>query len=117
MKQPVEPEEFKRRHLRNQYALKAVGWSFVLIVITSVYGGMLWAVWGSGYPDIFTITLLIGGTLAAFLGAIPFFSLLKNADSAIDYHHSYKSLINLNAWNAQQEELKRLQDLLKEDGL
>ena len=117
MKQPVEPEVFKRRHLRNQSALKTAGWSVILTVIASVYGVWLYAAWGSEHPDIFTMVLRMGGTLAGCLGSLPFFCLLKNAGAAIDYHHSYKILINLNAWNAQQEELRRLRNIMKEEGL
>lgn len=117
VKQPVDPEVFKRRHLRNQSIFKAAGWGVVIMAIIAAYGLVLWAVWDSEYPDALPLATIMGGTVAVLFGCMPFFYLLENASFALDYHHYYKSLMNLNAWNAQQAERARLRDLLKEEGL
>ena len=115
MKKPVDPDIYRARQERDgdivQFLASLVG----LLVIAAIFFGVFWFAWGNT-DAMFAVGVI--GVICSFVPAtVCVLGIAESVSSIIDTRKYISRKLNEKAWNAQQEELKRLQNIIDEEGL
>lgn len=119
MKAPVDPDVLRYRLVRREAGINLAIWGVVtLAAITAWIGGLVIAHAEGGGAGMFMYAFI---TLAAGIYFIPLSIMTFEPDNPVEKYMSaafdLKIIENSVAWHAQQEELRRLRDIMKEEGL
>lgn len=115
MKQPVHPDVLKSKQYRNKYILGALFSVLGIVAIAGVFSLVLWLTWGHG-PAL-AMVAIVGSAVTLLVGGLCIGGLIDNCIQAVDEHNAFRYMLNQHAWNTQQEELARLQRIMKEEQL
>ena len=119
MKQPVHPDVLRPRLKRREAGLKLALWTVVILAVIAAWVAMLAFVYVSkGIDDAF---VFFGISFGLAVALIPLFVMACEITNPLaeylDAAYDLKVIENRAAWNAQQEELRRLRNIMKEEGL
>ena len=119
MSAPVDPQLMRAKQLKREAGIKLVIWAVVTLTLVAAGGVALVLAYMLGGGESLAVTA--GVLFAAVFFLVPMGIMAFELDNPIT-EYLYQSrqsaeLTNKIAWNSQQEELKRLQDLLKEENL
>ena len=119
MSAPVDPQLMRAMQLKREAGIKLVIWAVAALVLVVAGGVTLTLVYMLGGGESLAVTA--GALFAVALFLIPMGLMAFEMNNPItEYLYQSRQLAELTnkiAWNSQQEELKRLQDLLKEENL
>src|SRR5699024_7494137 len=119
MSTPVDPQLMRVMQLKREAGIKLAIWAVVSVLALAAGIGTLALAYMLGGGESLAVTA--GALFAAAVFLVPMGLMAFELDNPIT-EYLYQSrqsaeLTNKIAWNSQQEELKRLQDLLKEENL
>ena len=119
MSTPVDPQLMRVIQLKREAGIKLALWSVAALTLVAAGGATLALVYILGGGEALAVTA--GALFAVAFFLIPMGLMAFDMNNPIT-EYLYQSrqlaeLMNRIAWNAQREELKRIQDLLKEENL
>ena len=119
MSTPVDPQLMRVMQLKREAGIKLVIWAVVTLAL--VAAGVVFLVLAYMLGGGESLAVTAGVLFAAVFFFVPMGLMAFELDIPLsEYLYQSRQLAELTnkiAWNSQQEELKRLQDLLKEENL
>ena len=117
MSTPVDPQLMRVVQLKREAGIKLAIWAVASVLTLAAGIGTLALAYMLGGGESLAVTA--GALFAVALFLIPMGLMAFDMNNPItEYLYQSRQLAELNnniAWNAQKEELRQLQDLLKED--
>ena len=119
MSTPVDPQLMRVMQLKREAGIKLVIWAVVTLALVASGGAALVLAYMLGGGESLAVTAGVLFAAACFLVPMGLMAFELN-NPITEYLYQSRQLAELAneiAWNSQKEELKRLQDLLKEENL
>lgn len=119
MKQPVHPDVLRPKLKRREAGIKLAIWTALILAIIAGWVAMFIFVYVSRGAEGAFLFFGISLGLAVALSPLFFmaFEITSPLSDYLDAAYDLKVRENSAAWNAQQEELRRLRTIMKEEGL
>lgn len=119
MSVPVDPQLMRVMQLKREAGIKLVIWAVAILALVAVVGAALSLAYMLGGGE--SLAVAAGVLFAAVFFFVPMGLMTFELDNPItEYLYQSRQLTELTNkidWNAQQEELKRLRTIMKEEGL
>ena len=118
-KKPVDPRIMYLMRRKRESGIKLTIWAVSGVLALAAWVAVLVVSYRLGDGEVLFVTAFFTVGLAALLGSmgIAYFEPDNPIDDYLSYDSRLKALQNELAWDAQQEELQRLRNIMKEEGL
>jgi len=119
MTEPIHPKVLGYRLLRRKAAIKLAVWVVIILAVIATWvAALIFTYVANGSSGAF-IFLGVSFFFGLFFAPLFFFTFEPNnpLEEYLDAAHSLRFIENSVAWDAQQEELKKLRNIIKEEGL
>lgn len=119
MKHPVHPHLMRAMQRKREAGIKLTVWTLATVLVVAAWVGGLVIAYMLGGGEALAAVAVIG---TAVIGSVVFVWYMASDDLHPIVEYLYRSrelaeLTNEHAWNTQQEELARIQQILKEEQL